>query len=84
MLPGELGTPPTVTTTGCTPTGVFAGTVKLIWVTPLMPRGIARNVIGAFTPATVTDDETTRPLGDRTTLDEVTRSNQRAQTSAAS
>src|SRR5579885_1641524 len=51
---GGLGTPPTDTTTSCAPSGAFAGTVKLIWVTPESPGGMPTNKRSALTPPTVT------------------------------
>src|SRR5271169_4409674 len=48
-----VGTPPTVTTTGCGPNGAFAGTVKLICVTPARPVGTPANARVAETPPTV-------------------------------
>src|SRR5262249_20803196 len=50
---GFPATPPTVTTTGCSPEGAPSGTVKLIWVTPLNPYGTPMNAIGASTPPTL-------------------------------
>ena len=51
---GWLALVPTVTTTGCAPSGAAAGAVKLICVTPTRPLGMPMKVVCAFAPPTVT------------------------------
>src|SRR5581483_6667264 len=57
-LAGGLATVPTVTTTGCSPSGALGGMVKLICVTPTNPEGMPTNqplLVSTGTPPTVTD-----------------------------
>ena len=52
-----LATPPTVTTTGCTPGAASFGITKFTCVTPARPGGMPAKLIAAVTPPTVTDSE---------------------------
>src|SRR5215471_14120388 len=47
-------TPPTVTTTGCTPVGAASGITKLIWEAPTRPEATPTNTMRADAPPTVT------------------------------
>src|ERR1035438_10080895 len=50
-LPLCVLTPPTETTTGCTPTGTVAGTTKFNCVTPTRPGGIPTKATVAASPS---------------------------------
>src|ERR1035437_429723 len=52
--PVWVRTPPTLTTTGCTPRGAVAGTVKLTCETPARPIGVPAKETVAAIPPTVT------------------------------
>src|ERR1039457_3316553 len=52
--PDWVLTPPTVTTTGCTPKGTVVGTVKFTCEMPARPGGIPTKETAAATPPTVT------------------------------
>jgi len=55
MWAATLATPPTVTTTGCTPAATLFGITKFTWVTPARPGGMPTKLMGAVIAPTVTD-----------------------------
>src|ERR1035438_7889498 len=54
IVAAGLAMPPTVTTTGCTPSGALGGITKLICVAPARPDGMPAKAICAGTTPTVT------------------------------